>query len=227
MTLSRPASPQTVTLAGESCPASQPQSTAGHLQPTHVDYSASLRGGTPDRHISSSALDGRPASSKPAVAPSSRPRRHLLPENSTNLLRVWSVWKGRGGMTVGARVFYWTANGVVVYGTIQQFQKSRDGTILVIITTDTGSSITLPASCISVAEGTKTFYAIMVGDRVYYCNARGMEVYGIVRQRPKGGDDTLVNIVTDAGVIMEMPFGALHFLRKTNEFIPKLPRDRL
>ncbi|KAJ7074270.1 hypothetical protein C8F01DRAFT_1242531 [Mycena amicta] len=48
----------------------------------------------------------------------------------------------------GTRVFYWDGAGKTVYGTVQTVARSSDGTVIVDIRNDNGTSIRLPATVI-------------------------------------------------------------------------------
>ncbi|KAK7015094.1 hypothetical protein R3P38DRAFT_1435537 [Favolaschia claudopus] len=46
----------------------------------------------------------------------------------------------------GTRVFYWNAAGQTIYGTVQSSQRAADGTLILGIRTDGGTTVSLPAA---------------------------------------------------------------------------------
>ncbi|TFK42721.1 hypothetical protein BDQ12DRAFT_676698, partial [Crucibulum laeve] len=46
----------------------------------------------------------------------------------------------------GTRVFYWAANGQIVYGTVQSSSLMSDRTQVLTIREDSGTTVTLPAA---------------------------------------------------------------------------------
>ncbi|KAF8054490.1 hypothetical protein FPV67DRAFT_1682573 [Lyophyllum atratum] len=47
------------------------------------------------------------------------------------------------------RVFFWACNGCVVYGNVKSTSRMPDGTIILIIKTDEGRTVCLPAAGIT------------------------------------------------------------------------------
>jgi len=49
----------------------------------------------------------------------------------------------------GTRVFYWDVNGTIKYGTVQSTSRMTDGTQVVNVKVDGGSTVSLPVSSVS------------------------------------------------------------------------------
>ncbi|KAJ6606491.1 hypothetical protein DFH09DRAFT_1299733 [Mycena vulgaris] len=49
----------------------------------------------------------------------------------------------------GTRVFYWNSPGQAVYGTVQQIQHVAGGTLVLLIRTDSGVTVSLPATTVT------------------------------------------------------------------------------
>ncbi|KAK0458530.1 uncharacterized protein EV420DRAFT_1642869 [Desarmillaria tabescens] len=49
-------------------------------------------------------------------------------------------------LPVGTRVFFWDTRGQVVHGVIQSTSRTADGTVMVVVASDGGRTITLPAA---------------------------------------------------------------------------------
>ncbi|PBK83726.1 hypothetical protein ARMGADRAFT_1018949 [Armillaria gallica] len=54
-------------------------------------------------------------------------------------------------MQVGTRVFFWDTRGQVVRGVVQSTSRGADGTLMVVINSDGGRTITLPAAGVTAS----------------------------------------------------------------------------
>ncbi|KAF8189171.1 hypothetical protein K438DRAFT_1676891 [Mycena galopus ATCC 62051] len=57
--------------------------------------------------------------------------------------------RGSTVTSAGTRVCFWSGSGKEMYGTVQKAQRANDGTIIVSIRTDAGTSVSLPAASLS------------------------------------------------------------------------------
>jgi len=106
----------------------------------------------------------------------------------------------------GTRVFFWTAEGDIKYGTVASTSRMEDETDIANLVVDGGENVCLPIATLQVAQN---------GTRVLFWTAEGDIRYGTVESTSRMGDGTeIANLMVDGGGNVSVPVAILQVVQK-------------